>query len=99
MKIKKFESIEFDLTNYTPEIEEKIKKFEADKIIIKYYVSTTDDKEPFSRHVMDNFEEAFYKMIKINKIYPHQYCIYESRTKALTKEEIETYLISKKYNL
>lgn len=99
MKIKKFESIEFDLANYTPEIEERIKFFNSTENIIRYYVSTPDDKDVLSRSYFTSLEQALNRMNRLNKTWQDKYCIYESRTKALTKEEIETYLISKKYNL
>ena len=100
MKIKRFESASFNLTNYTPEIEEKIQKFNASVDKIRYYISTPDDKTPLGdRHYTSSIEEALNNMNKLNDNWKDNFCIFEAKVKALTKEEIEIYLNSKKYKL
>ena len=86
MKIKKFESLNLDISNeYTEEIDNKIEKFNSAKEKIIYFVTTTDDKEPLSRSNYTTLEQALNHMNKMNDSFPDEYCIFECKVKALKK--------------
>lgn len=100
MKIKNFESLNLDISNgYTEEIENKIEKFNASEEKTRYYVTSPDDKDPLSRGFNTTLEQALDRMNELNKLFSKEYCIFESRVKALRKNDIDLQLKAKKYNL
>ena len=100
MKIKKFETLNLDISNgYTEEIENKIKEFNAAEEKVRYYVTSPNDKDPLSRGFNTTLEQALDRMNDLNKLFSRNYCIFESRVKALTKNDIDIHLKAKKYNI
>jgi hypothetical protein len=99
--VKTFENIDSPDYGYTKEIEEKIKDFDADKPKIKYYICTPDDDKPeVGNNYRFTLEEAIDEMNRLNTLYKYSfYCIFESKIKALTKEDIKLQLNMNKYNL
>lgn len=100
MNIKKFENIREEYNVYTDIIDTEIKKFNADKPIIKYYIAKVNDKMPFQRMCTSSLDEALDKMRLLNNQFSSDnYCVFEGKFKALTKEDVDLYFASKKYNL
>jgi hypothetical protein len=100
MKIKKFESLNLDISNgYTEEIDNKIEKINSVEEKIIYFVTTPDDKEPLSRSNYTTLEQALNLMNQLNNSFTDKYCIFECKVKALKKSDIERLKNIKKYNL
>jgi len=83
MEIKKFENY----NDYTG--------FEG----IIYYITTNDDKQPWQRQNTTDFDEALRILKRMEEVSISEYCIYKANFKILSKEDIEMYKISSKYNI
>jgi len=58
------------------------------------------EKKPWTRdYVINDFDEALRRLDVYEKSHTYDYGIYKANIKPLTKEEIELYKTSKKYNL
>lgn len=102
MKIKKFENIKYIEDGYYKKIDIQIQKYNADNDIIRYYVATVNDTMPFTRNSSPDLNSAIEKMKFFNntiKDSEKPYCIFISKTKALTSDDIDLYFNSNKYNI
>ena len=103
MEIKKFESFESETEHnvYNQEIDRQIEKFRSDKEILKYYICTVDDKMPWQRISASDLPHSLDKMRLLNNANSEakRFCIFEGSFKALTSEDVELRLSTKKYNL
>lgn len=92
MKIKRFnESFE-----YPKDVKDEIILQEADKERVRYIIETADNERPERTWGYASFEKAIEDLKSRNEQW---YCLFEMKIRALTEEEIDLMIQSKKYNL
>lgn len=96
MKLKRFnESIE-----YSDEKKELIDRFGWNKEKIRYHIASPKDRNPFDLNSYQDFELAIEQYKAHDERYPlNTFCVFESRIRVMTDEEINTILAAKQYNL
>lgn len=95
--LKMYESFE-----YSQKIKDQIKKNNWENGIVKYIIARPTDKDPQLGELnTTDFNKAVEQLNWLNAEYEgdQTYCIFETKTRVLSQEEIDFQLNTKKYNL
>jgi len=93
----------YEKFEYSQKIKDKITQYNWEEGQVKYTVAVSRSKNPLSEeyeYTTNRIELAVQALEHQNRFWDEQtYCIFETKTRVLSQEEIDLILNTKKYNL